>query len=32
VRIPDDASAGDAVPLLVRVGGVAAPLRTLSIR
>jgi uncharacterized protein (TIGR03437 family) len=32
VRVPDDAVVGDAVPLLVRVDGVAAPLSSLSIR
>ena len=30
-RVPADAPAGGAVPLLVRVGGIAAPLRSLSI-
>ena len=32
IRIPEDAPVGDATPLLVRIGGAAAPISTIAIR
>ncbi len=32
IRVPEDAPAGDAVPLLVRIAGAAAPLRSIAVQ